>query len=261
MLIKCPKCNKELQLNNKTYKCSNNHSFDISKEGYVNLLLNKTDAGDNKEMVNARVDFLSKNYYQFLVAKLVKMFESGKTILDCGCGEGYYTNLIKEKCVVDIYGTDISKNAVLKAAKRNKEKNIIYFVSSIYDLPVNDKSFDYVLNICAPLCESEFIRVLKDNGKIIKVIPAKNHLIELKEFLYKDVYLNDDSVNIEKLQLVSKENITTKKIVYKDDIKNLFMMTPYYYKTKKEDVERLYCLDELEITFSFDILVYEVRND
>ena len=76
MKLVCPKCKKELQLNNRTFKCQNNHSFDLSKEGYVNLLLNKVDAGDNKEMVNARSDFLNKGYYLHYILLIVLLDNS-----------------------------------------------------------------------------------------------------------------------------------------------------------------------------------------
>ena len=214
-------------------------------------------------MVNARSDFLNKGYYLHLADELLKFIDKSSLVLDCGCGEGYYTNYLEERLTeynVNIYGTDISKIAVSKAAKRNKNKNITYFVSSLYDIPVASKSFDYILNICAPLCEKEFIRVLKENGKIIKVIPAKDHLIEMKEFLYKDVYLNDEEVTTEYLKEISRINVKNRVLIDNDDIKNLFMMTPYYYKTKKEDIERLYNLASLRITFSFEILVFEVKN-
>ena len=42
----CPKCRLPLTKLDRTYKCSNNHSYDISKYGYVNLLLSKTNCGD-----------------------------------------------------------------------------------------------------------------------------------------------------------------------------------------------------------------------
>lgn len=261
MIIQCPKCKNELVLINKTYKCLNNHCYDLSKEGYVNLLMNKSFAGDNKEMVNARNDFLNKGYYSFLTDALLDKIDNHSIVLDCGCGEGYYTNKISLNKSITLYGTDVSKLAIQKAAKKDNLKKITYFVSSIYNLPVMDNSIDYILNICAPLCEDEFKRVLKENGRLIKVIPAKDHLIELKEVLYDDVYLNDDELILNNFNQLNRTNVCIKKIVEGDDIKNLFMMTPYYYKTPKEAMSKLDNLNSLEITMSFDVIEYEVIND
>ena len=72
MLI-CPICKEKLQIVNNSYKCINNHSFDISKSGYTNLLISKTNSGDNQEMVNARFVFLNKGYYKNLALK-IKVF-------------------------------------------------------------------------------------------------------------------------------------------------------------------------------------------
>ena len=101
MLI-CPKCKlkltKDHNNNNHFFRCPNNHCFDISKEGYVNLLLSKTDAGDNKDLIKARVEFLNKGYYFNLVEKLQDIIKqlNINTLLDAGCGTGYYTNYFKE---------------------------------------------------------------------------------------------------------------------------------------------------------------------
>lgn len=261
MIIQCPKCKNELILTNKTYKCCNNHCYDLSKEGYVNLLMNKSFAGDNKEMVSARNDFLNKGYYFFVIGAILEKIDNSSIILDCGCGEGYYTNYISQNKDITLYGTDVSKSAIQKAAKKDVENKVTYFVSSIYNLPVVNDSIDCILNICAPLCEEEFKRVLKQKGRLIKVIPAKEHLIELKEVLYDEVYLNDDELTLNCFKQVKRTNLCQKKIVEGKDIKNLFMMTPYYYKTPKEAIFKLENLHSLEITMSFDIIEYEVMKD
>ena len=99
----CPICKLVLCVNTSNEKvvlCENNHHFDIAKEGYLHLLpvqfKHSKNPGDNKAMVNARLDFLEKGYYQPLVDLLTRLYkEYGKThqaILDAGCGEGFYTH-------------------------------------------------------------------------------------------------------------------------------------------------------------------------
>ena len=87
----CPKCKEKLVLNDRTYKCSNNHSYDKAKEGYVNLLLkNSKNHGDNKDMVLARRHFLEHDYYKVMANELIKFIEAlpHDTLIDLGCGEG-----------------------------------------------------------------------------------------------------------------------------------------------------------------------------
>ena len=111
----CPNCKTKLQKIDNSYKCKNNHSFDISKQGYVNLLLNSSNSGDNKEMINARCHFLEKGYFEPLLNEIIKTIQSLNinNILDIGCGEGYYDRGIKKKINVNIVGVDISKEACL----------------------------------------------------------------------------------------------------------------------------------------------------
>ena len=97
-MLVCPVCNVNIEKIEKTYKCENNHCFDIHKSGYVNLLLsnrmNSKLPGDNKLMVEARRSFLKTGYYSCLKEKLREITDelNPETILDSGCGEGYYTN-------------------------------------------------------------------------------------------------------------------------------------------------------------------------
>lgn len=271
----CPICNKNLIQNDKSYACKNNHNFDKAKNGYVNLLTNSNKnskiPGDNKLMVNSRRDFLSKGYYlklsNALNDKILSLINNKNnfSILDAGCGEGYYLNNLENSLKLNninanIFGVDISKFALNCASKTNK--NISYAVASVFNLPINDKSCDILLNIFAPFCQNEFERVLKKNGLMILVIPSTNHLWELKSFIYDNPYQNQTKdYNIENFKLMDKEIIKdTIHITNNTDIKNLFTMTPYYYKTSLENTKKLDTLESLKTKIEFEILVYKKIN-
>ena len=225
----CPNCKKKLQKINNSYKCENNHSFDISKQGYVNLLLNTSNSGDNKEMINSRHTFLEKGYYNQLLNEIINIIKNinVNNILDIGCGEGYYDRGIKNNLDVNMTGIDISKEACLKASKLSKDIN--YVVCSSNDLPFSDNEFDLLINIFAPHSEEEFTRV--SNNYILKVIPNTNHLLELKQLLYENVFLKEEkTLDFKMFKEVERKEVKYKIIV--DDLYELFKMTPYYYKTK-----------------------------
>ena len=261
----CPKCRETLLKHSTAYSCLNGHSFDIAKEGYANLLLpNKKNSqfpGDNKEMVSARVAFLGKGYYEPLADTIGNLIsDMGKrleNVLDAGCGVGYYSthlkNLLKNR--INLIGIDISKFAIQKAAKKDKDSS--YFVGSIFDLPIENNSQDIILNIFSPKASEEFKRVLKDDGCIIQVMPGKRHLYELKKLLYGDsTYENDNEFDYDGFKLEKSKELTYTINVNQEDLMHVFSMTPYLYKTKLEDIEKLKLVNSIDITIDFIIMIW-----
>ena len=266
----CPICQKELTSDGKSLSCNNRHTFDLSKSGYVNLLppnaKHSKNPGDNKLMVDARKNFLEKGYYLPLVRELcaqaVRFSKEVKNpcVVDAGCGEGYYTSQVQqalsEVSQPEVFGIDISKFALNAAAKKNKA--VRYAVGSVHHLPVAEESCDLLLNLFAPYSGEEFRRVLKKDGIFIMVIPGEEHLLGLKEAIYEEAYKNEvKDYALEGFELVHKA-VVEDEILLKsqEDVKNLFMMTPYYYKTSQANKEKLDTLETLRTKIAFEILIY-----
>lgn len=261
----CPVCGEKLTEHEKGAVCINRHSFDKAKSGYINLLPNNLPAGnhgDNKLMVRARHDFLEKGYYLPLrdsLCEVIKKYtEKTPVIIDAGCGEGWYTKGIYD-CLVDpaVLAVDISKDAMKITAKR--EKQIKCAAASVFHLPIEDECADVCFSVFSPLCETEFHRVLRKGGYFIYVIPAGNHLWELKKAVYDKPYKNDvKPYDMEKFNFVEKLCVDgVMKMKSQEDVKNLFMMTPYYYKTSQADTEKLLSSPPEEIAYSFEILIFQ----
>ncbi len=262
-MLRCPVCQEKIDKNSdKTYGCANGHSFDISKKGYVNFLLcNQMRSklpGDNKQMVEARQKFLEKDYYRDFLEQLKNLIDSyaPNTILDAGCGEGYYTNGVytPERIII---GVDISKSALQKAAPKNR--NITYIAASLFELPLQNDSIDLLFSLFAPYAGEEFHRVLKKDGIMILGIPGEDHLLELKSVIYEKPYKNKiKDYELKHFTFLHSEKIHQKiKLKTQEDILNLFQMTPYYYRTKKEDMDKIKSLNQFEVTISFELLVYQ----
>ena len=195
----CPLCQLPLTLSSTQYQCANRHSFDVAREGYVNLLpvqqKNSKDPGDNKDMMSARRDFLHAGWYAPLASAVSAMLSTlaPATLLDLGCGEGYYSAHIKHALAsCRVYGVDISKTAIKFAAKANK--NIDFSVASAYQLPFADNSFDAIVRIYAPSKAEELQRLIKPQGHLLTVTPGPNHLVQIKQAVYDTVRLHDDAV-------------------------------------------------------------------
>ncbi len=261
----CPVCGKLLIEEEKSYKCENNHCFDKAKQGYVNLLPSNSQKGhgDNKLMINARREFLQKGYYEHLKNKLCEVIEQyssdGFSCLDSGCGESYYTKGIYEtvcKKYGQVYAIDVSKEA-LKFASKSCD-NVKFAVASAYKMPFDNECFDIITSVFAPLAKDEFYRILKENGLFITVFPLENHLFSLKKAIYDAPYPNKpENTELSGFELVLSEEIK-KNICLNcnEDIVNLFMMTPYYYKTSSKDQKKMNDLKELMVETEFMLLVY-----
>lgn len=261
----CPICKDELTRNSNFVSCKLGHSFDISKEGYINLLLvnhKKThDPGDNKEAVIARQNFLNNGFFIPLsneISKIVsKMCNSNSVILDAGCGTGYYISNIR--CGSQKIGVDISKFAIKEAAK--KYKDIEFLVTSIFNLPIKSNSIDCILNIFAPKANDEFMRVLKNNGIIVEVIPGTLHLLELKQCLYEKIHYNRIDIKKFDAQCIFEHELTYKCNVKHNDLVQLFNMTPYAFKTSQNDKEKLNNIDNIDLTFDFIIKIWKKHDN
>ncbi len=258
----CPICKEPLN-GDKSLKCSKNHCFDRAKSGYINLLSGKGgNHGDPKEMVLARKSFLDRGYYEPLredVAKTAKEVTPGTgTLLDCGCGECYYTQRIAELLPnADIMGIDVSKDAVNYGCKRSKKLDLA--VASVYAIPVADSSVDTAVSIFAPAAIEEFLRVLKPEGYLIMAIGAENHLWSLKKAVYETPYKNETAdYSIDGFVFIGKKELKyTVDLASTEDIKNLFSMTPYYHKTSQTDIAKLDTLEKLTTEIEFEILIYK----
>lgn len=258
-MLKCPVCQRRLKKVDRTYKCDKNHSFDIAKQGYTNLFLKSSkNSGDGKEMVEARTNFLTLDYYKPLLNELITILKelNPSVIIDAGCGEGYYTNQIQKALNSQVYAFDLSKDALKYASRNNKD--VHYFLSNIYDIPMMDESTDVILNIFAPLSNKEYVRLVKEDGYLIKVDPHHKHLKEMKDFLYENVYENEIlDLDVQGFKLESFKEITYTMDLDNKAISSLFKMTPYYYKTNKEKGKALMQLEKMDCTASFIIYIYK----
>ena len=278
ILLTCPICGKRLSkyAKDKVFKCENNHSYDIAKQGYVNLLISNMkrskNPGDSKEMVLARIDFLRRGFYKQVSDKIneaiydyFKDSENRIEILDVGCGEGYYlTNLkeyLKEKQIYgDFYGMDVSKEAVKYASR--SEKECIFAVGNNYHIPAEDNSIDCILSVFSPIDIDEINRVLKKDGIFVRVLPRTNHLIEMRNIIYSVVNLNDKvyKPDSEKDVYIKEVNVTYNISLDNEEFNSLLKMTPHYWKSTPENKAKLEEYEDLKITVDMRIGVFKKKN-
>ena len=132
-----------------------------------------------------------------------------------------------------------------------------FAVASVYHLPLADASVGLLLNCFSPLALEEFRRVLRPGGAFLYVVPGAGHLWELKQVLYDSPYPNkEENIPYEGFSYERVVPVETVMDVAGEDLRDLFQMTPYYWKTPKAGAERLAALDGLRVTADFRVHVF-----
>lgn len=242
----CPHCQAPLSVTARTWSCANGHSYDQARQGYLNLLLvqhkNSRQPGDTPGMLAQRQAFLDGGHYQPVSDEVSRLLgaRSPSTILDMGCGEGYYTDrLARALPDADCAGLDISKDAVIKACRRNRQ--IRWLVGSSARLPVADGSLDAALCIFSPWSWEECLRVLKPGGHVLLVGPHADHLLALRERLYDSIHPTPELIKVlpEGLEIVDDQVLRYALDLQPDALDNLIGMTPHGFRSRPDRQQAL----------------------
>jgi len=259
----CPICQENLALVESSLKCSNRHSFDLAKFGYVNLAPQiKQSTNYDKENFQNRQQILEAGFYQNIlkgISDILATNPSAKTVLDIGCGEGFYSRKLQESHLdKTFYAFDISKDSVQIAAKSEPNWAINWFVGDLARLPIEDASMDILLDIFSPANYGEFRRVLSKDGILIKVIPTENHLKEIRQMvqdqLTKKDYSNQDIKEHfqEHFSIQSRQIASLTKPITAEQRQALLAMTPLLFHVDQTNID---WSQLTEITIEAEILV------
>ena len=263
MELICPICQLPLISEGRSLRCGRNHSFDVARQGYVNLLpvqqKRSLHPGDTREQVLSRREFLESGAYGPIV-EAVKAAAEGHAgpILDVGCGEGWYAVQVADHLGAELTGLDISKEAVRCAAAKYKGRR--WICGTAAHLPIPDDSVGVLMSMFALTMPLEFSRVLKKDGIFIQVLAAQDHLMGLKSIIYPEILLKEkDSVpTLEGFELVSSTPVRFEFTVEGAQITNLLSMTPHFWRISAEGAKRLKETETLTDTASCVVNVYQL---
>lgn len=279
-VIACPVCGQSLVTQDKRWQCSQGHSFDQARQGYLNLLVaqhKKSKApGDTLEMVDARQRVLDSHLYQPIsdllnqrVSDIALSKNSPLHIADIGCGEGYYTQRLQQALVENqiphqLYGVDISKEALRRAAKRSKD--IYWLVASGGQPPFLPQHLDLIVCLFTNLMPQGFTKSLKPNAPVILLNTGVDHLIELRQLVYENVksqaFNPTDSMLENGYCLEAEQRLKfNAKLTSSEQIIDLLQMTPHWWRVQPSALAKLEQLDELEITVDISLHQFSYVND
>ena len=263
MDYQCPLCAQPLRREEKRYVCPQGHSFDIARQGYVNLLTvqqkHSLDPGDTRQQVLSRRAFLESGFYAPISEALNQAaldYNAQGEILDVGCGEGYYSARLAAAMGAPLTGLDISKEAVRCAA--GQYKAYAWLCATAAHIPVPDGSVGTLSSLFALTLPGEFRRVLRKNGLFLQVLAAEDHLLGLKSIVY-DVLTHkqkDTAPALPGFALLESRQIRFDFTAEGEQIQRLFAMTPHLFRIGKAGAQRLAEATVLRDTASCVLNVY-----
>ena len=264
-LLRCPVCGGQMVREGNSLFCdgTRRHCFDFAKEGYVNLAPSKAaGGGDDSALIRARTAFLSGGYYQPFadrVCALLRKHVGSGTVVDAGCGEGYYACRMAQSDF-RVIGVDLSKNGVRHAARTatRERSDALFAVAGIFDLPLQCGAADAVVSLFAPVCEEEFLRVLKPGGILLLAGAGPDHLYSLKKVLYDTPYQNEPRADAPThMKKIAAERVSFDMELCQTALQDLFAMTPYFYRTSSEGKARLAAVSSLTVGAEIDLTLYQ----
>lgn len=274
-VFKCPLCKENMvTVDKNSVKCVNKHCFDISKKGYVNLLNSNTKTIYDKELFESRHEIYNSKVYDYLIEEIKSIIKNytlnkySNYILDAGCGEGYFLNKLSEDEEINnrckLIGIDIAKEGISIATR--EENEIMWCISDLANLPLQDSKFNIILNILSPANYKEFARVLSNGGIVVKIVPESNYLKEIRTSIQKDIknsdYNNKNIIDVFKkhLDLIYDNRINYKTNINVLNLRNLVKMTPLTSSLHEKELLRLLESDISYITIDLRVIVGTIKK-
>ena len=224
----CPVCRGALAEAGGSLCCERRHTYDVARQGYVNLLRKKPDTlYEEKALFEARRVVYGAGFFAPVVEAVREGLPEG-TVLDAGCGEGSLLAALTADGVRRGIGLDIAKPAVQMAAGAYKQA--AWCVGDLCDIPLPDGAVEAIVNVLTPANYGEFSRVLAPGGSLVKVVPSAAHLQEIRSLTNQSPYTHalEETIAILKKRFALLEQKTIRYTVFCDEAlaAAVYAMTP-----------------------------------
>ncbi|MGH3949724.1 MAG: putative RNA methyltransferase [Pseudonocardiaceae bacterium] len=266
--LRCSLCGDGFAVTGRSLRCAAGHSFDIAKQGYVNLLHAKVLSGtaDTAEMVAARAAFLGAGHYGPLAEAVARNAATAAgdqgLVVDAGAGTGYFLAAVLSALPMATgFAMDLSVYALRRAAKAHPR--VAAAVWNIWQpLPLASESASLVLNVFAPRNGAEFRRILRSDGALIVVTPTREHLAELARVTdLLDVDPHKERRVAQTLaahfSLATQEVCTFRLSLSAAEVRTLIGMGPNAHHLSPDDLSGI--AEPVEVTASCTVAVYRPK--
>lgn len=258
--FRCPVCLSPMAVSGAALCCSRGHSYDVSRKGTVHLHHTTVDNQYDRALFEARRAVFEAGYYAPVAQAIRETLAplAPTAILDAGCGEGYYLSQMKDSFPSYVMaGIDLAKAGIALSAGRPEE--ILWCVADLSRLPFQDNVFDAVMNILTPANYEEFSRVLRPGGHLLKIMPGKEYLEEIRKALphTEDSYDEDRvTAHLKKhMKLISQQRIFYRMDLSSQAFQNFTIMTPLTTALSESEREKLVQSVPSNITIDLQLVV------
>ena len=247
-VMRCPRCRSAFALNGASLVCQKRHTYDLSRRGYVNLAPSHDQNAEKYDAVlfDSRRLVFEHGFYLPVAEAIASALPHGPvTVLDAGCGEGYYARLLAERFPqAQFIGLDISRDAVTAAAREQSPAS--WMVADLKHLPFADDCADVLLDVLTPADYAEFSRVLKPDGLMIKAVPGADYLCEVRKAVAPWLRSGDSYDNArvvdhmkEHADILQEKEIRVTRELTAEESRAFLHMTPMTFSVPEEALETL----------------------
>lgn len=263
--FQCPTCGLPLQQHQSSqgFYCTNKHHFDKSEQGYwvFTKPQRQKPTGDSRQQVRAKRFLLESGIFAPLIDNMAEMLvgslQDDTSLLDYECAEGFYLRALSSKLTdiakgvtIQYVGVADAENAIFSAVKAKTPGILCLSTSKV--LPFSDNCIDVITVIDKPLKGKESVRVLKEDGLMLLVLPGARHLWQLKEYIYSDLAEKTVQINLPSgLSIIETQTLHFTLSVTGEQALTLLDMTPYAWRATdrmKHNIQSNY-FESLEIDF------------
>lgn len=267
-LFQCPNCQAAfIEIQGNSVICANQHNFDLAKKGTLYFLNHAVNTEYDDAMLASRRKVLTAGLFDGIVDAVANVLPATpQTILDVGTGEGTpFAKLLEKRNHQDTaIGFDISKAGVNLATQLSTKA--FFAVADLAQLPFAENTFSSIVEFFSPSAYAEFNRVLQPNGMLVKVVPNKFYLKELRELLYPvgtkhHTYDNQQVVSLFKQNYPETTviDVTYKWKIPTDLYVDLLHMTPLHWGARPEAQAVAEQSPLTEITVDVQLLVMQAK--
>lgn len=260
----CPHDGAPLQCVDRMLRCAHGHTFDISRQGYVNLIPVAQKAsrqpGDSVSMVQARARVLNTGLFAPVALALERLVAEapGSLVADSGCGDGWFSSRVANaEPQRRLLAFDVSKHAVKAAAQRRA--GFASAVASGKALPLAQGTVDTLLCVFGFPFWQHWADWQTAGQRVITVDPASDHLLELRQIIYADVRRhaapNHAPALVEAYR--RRDDIELRAQAPVENWLDLLEMTPHGRRCSPAAREKLRHTDADQVTLNVRLQVFE----